>query len=255
MKIKGMISLVVLGMLTVANASFATETTPAEKTVSAVSTLIQSYKSGNVQQGAQTAIDTMVKSGAELLREKGYAGDAARFSRQWKIMKQTAAMDLGDHAPLSQWLADYYEVLAQRFGEAILKQLHLDDLLTLNYAIPVVFHPAGKKNSQTTWDLTEYRKHFVPFAGVVSYWVAFGVCTYASTHIDGGSGVKQYCGQIAGLLRKGMIMYPAPKLSDWVYGTANRKKANYFNIYGYRRSPLVKKDVEFLNEVLDQYSN
>lgn len=249
MKIKGLIVAVVfcINAVSLANAN---QSTPAEQSVNAIKSLVSSYKQGDVKQGVDSAMDALVKKGVDLLRANGFKQDAQRFSHSWKAMGGARVLDLGDHQPLNQWMADYYEVLSQRFGENLLKQLHLDDVLILNYSIPVVFKPNGNKKTNEAWDITEYRKHFVPFSGVVSYWVSLGVCMYAGAQ-TGNAQISDNCTQIADLIRKGMVMYPAPKLSDWIYEKATRKHSVIY-IYGSR--VIEKKDLEFLNEVLEQYN-
>lgn len=252
MKIKGLIVLGVVFSLTATTQVSAHERSAAEQSVDSIKKLITSYRNGDVKQGVENALNRMVSTGVDMLRAKGYKQDAQRFSHSWQAMNVSRALDLGDHEPLNAWMANYYEVLAQRFGEGILKQLHLDDVLTLNYAIPVVFKPNGStKGAMTeTWDMTEYRKHFVPFSGIVTYWTSLGVCMYAAAQ-TGATALSENCGQIANLLSKGMVMYPAPKLSDWIFAQATHKTSSY----GMSASRVLeKKDLEFLNEVLDQYN-
>lgn len=249
MKIKGMI-VAVLFFVNALSLAQANQSTPTEQSVNAIKNLVSSYKKGDVKQGVEMAMNALVKKGVDLLRAKGFKQDAQRFSHSWKAMRAAHALDIGDHQPLNQWMADYYEVLAQRFGENLLKQLHLDDVLVLNYTIPVVFKPNGNAKANQTWDIVEYRKHFVPFSGIVSYWVSLGVCMYASAQ-TGNTQLSENCTQIAGLIRKGMVMYPAPKLSDWIYEKATHKNSM---IYIYGSAVVQKKDLEFLNEVLEQYN-
>lgn len=79
--------------------------------------------------------------------------------------------DIGDHKPLSLWLARMYERLATKFGPAITQAMHLNDLNVINFGIPVAFNPG---NSEI--DREEYARHFVPLSGIFTYWILLGIC-------------------------------------------------------------------------------
>jgi hypothetical protein len=79
--------------------------------------------------------------------------------------------DLGDHKPLSIWLANMYTRLSAKFGQVLTQAMHLDDLNIINFALPVVFYP-----DHFEIDQYEYARHFVPLSGVFTYWVLLGIC-------------------------------------------------------------------------------
>lgn len=88
-----------------------------------------------------------------------------------QLSESRFAEDIGDHKPLSLWLARMYERLSGKFGPAITQAMHLNDLNIINFAIPVVFNPS---NSEI--DREEYARHFVPLSGTFTYWILLGIC-------------------------------------------------------------------------------
>jgi hypothetical protein len=54
--------------------------------------------------------------------------------------------DMGDHTPLSLWLAIVTDLLQLTLGPQVMEWTHLDDLRIMNYAIPVVFHPQASSD-------------------------------------------------------------------------------------------------------------
>ena len=55
--------------------------------------------------------------------------------------------DLGDHPPAILWLAQFHDLLMEYTG-GLARQIRLiNDINTLNYALPVVFAPNGSWQS------------------------------------------------------------------------------------------------------------
>lgn len=125
--------------------------------------------------------------------------------------------DVGDHPPLSDWLSIWYSTLVIVLGQRTVELLHLDDINILNYTIPVVFQPCGDKRfpPPVPWGGEEYSKHFCPFSGVVAYWVSYAACVGATW---GAGAVGLICVPICEVIKKGVVRYIAPPLSDRVYG-------------------------------------
>lgn len=125
--------------------------------------------------------------------------------------------DVGDHPPLSQWIADWYERLEDMLGQRTCELLHLDDIKIVNYTVPVVFQICGDKRFPPApvvfWGADEYKLHFVPFGGVLGYWGTWGACT-AMTF---GAGVALACTPIAMLVEKAVVEFVAPPISDKLY--------------------------------------
>ena len=85
---------------------------------------------------------------------------------------------------------------------------HLDDIKIVNYAVPVAFDPCNPE-----WDQPEYKLHFVPLAGVATYWAVWGGCMAGTT----GAGYSVICTPVATYTEKYVVRYPAPKASDRIY--------------------------------------
>lgn len=164
------------------------------------------------------AVDNLVQTGLRAMSEKGYGHEAARFDGEWQhtyknYFSKMGAMDIGDHKPWSEWLVLFYDALEVMIGHEACVRMHLDDIWVFNYAIPVVFHPTNHE-----WDMLEYQKHFVPFAGSCAYWLSYTACAI----ITWGSGaIMMVCTPIGEAIEWTMVTFVAPGLSDRVYKRAN----------------------------------
>lgn len=163
------------------------------------------------------------------LRLHGHADACNKIKDEWqggmRARYRWAVVDtegLGDHAPLSIWLAGVYLMLERYLGTAVLEALHLDDINIFNYAVPVVRDPhegaAWCQELPTTPCREEYREHFVPLAGVASYWIAWGTCTGATW---GMGAVTMLCSPVGMLTEKVVVVYVGPRLSDRVWDKSN----------------------------------
>jgi hypothetical protein len=132
-----------------------------------------------------------------------------------------AFTDLGDHAPLFKWLDAYMDKMASKYGSVILSLPIVADLRMLNYAIPVVFSPRGSWQQSGVDSRIEYRKHFIPFANLVTYYAANYGCVYFAKKYQVPM-AKQICGKVADKLKFAMGRYIAPVVSDWIFKAANR---------------------------------
>jgi len=180
------------------------------------------------------SIARMVKLAVWTLNRKGYHNEARELSEQYENLYTHAVyyyamdihpVDLGDHAPLSQWLADWYVKLESMLSPLIMRLTKLEHIKIINYSIPVVFSPNGKNGD--TWDMLEYRRHFAGtrtkllypltehdgLAGVVAYWTTWGVCMGASF----GTLWVFVCSPIGELSDFAIGKWVAPPISDLVY--------------------------------------
>ena len=176
-----------------------------------------------LQTKTQVGLDILVRQGLEALRNHGHQSLANELEVQWQQERQRLAsqiniFDLGDHRPLSRWLARFDEILRSKLGDQVMGMLNLDDVNDLNYAIPVVFQPRGDRRNQDRWDQAEYRNHFVPFATIVTYWTSLFACKYATRAYPQ---YGRFCSLAAAIARNGMKVAIAPKLSDNIYNAAN----------------------------------
>lgn len=197
--------------------SFAAFASPAsDATVKETKNIVKQLKNGKFAESTQKALNALVRRGVQELNEQGFENEAAQYSTQWETQFAKILLsnrDLGDHEPMSQWLTNFYNDLERILGKKICHLLSLDDIFIFNYSIPVVFHPNGY--NYDTWDKAEYQKHFVPFAGAVTYWAAQIACTALGAGIDG-----IICSVAAIIPRKVVEKWVAPHVSNYVYNKA-----------------------------------
>jgi hypothetical protein len=178
------------------------------------SAVVADFQSGIVAASAQNGLNVMVARGIEILREIGENQLANQFESEWntQFSHDLISHELGDHAPLSLWLANYYSVLSVK-TDGIIKAVPLvQDINTMNYALGVVLRPNGAWRTYTDYDRIEYRKHFIPMADILTYWSSLELCKYYVKGME-----KQLCGKGATELETLMGRYVAPQLSDYVW--------------------------------------
>jgi hypothetical protein len=195
------------------------------------------FETGFWQNVTMKILDTMVNEGVENLQTVGEVDLSQQMQKEWQdLYVQTLATldtarnsssgelgtyDLGDHAPLFQWLENYTEILNQKTRGIAGKIELISDLTTLNYALPIVFQPAGSWRAgyaDRAW--VEYRLHFIPFANIMTYWGAYEGCKYEATK-NGYTSLKNICDKVADKLDFWMGRYLAPRISDFVFKEAN----------------------------------
>ena len=183
---------------------------------------LQAVVSFDLESVTQNTLNTLVAQGNQTLAENGYVQEAQQYQSEWDnhyaaYFTSFEIFDVGDHQPLNAWLADYYKKLQNKLGDPILRLVHLDDLNTMNYAIPVVFQPKGDKRNGDHWDSVEYSRHFVPFVSIVGYWAAYVGCRAAT---KAHPALKRFCGTAATTVKTLVKSTVAPKLSKVVYQKA-----------------------------------
>jgi len=159
----------------------------------------------------ERALNALIETGASVLKDKGFEEDANQMRAEWFLLTRRGVglFDLGDHAPLNQWLAKTYAKLESKLGAKVMTFFRLDDIKIFNYAIPVVFSPSK-------WSMDEYRLHFVPFSSAVAYWISRLSCSLITT-----GWINWLCGTIAELPRYAVGKWIAPGLSDKIHKMAN----------------------------------
>lgn len=127
--------------------------------------------------------------------------------------------DIGDHAPLSHWLAETYDKIEASLGVGTCKLLHISDIKTFNFAIPVVFRPCSFPMDAVTIDREhEYRNHFCKggvYYGLipVTLWWTISIGCWTGT-----SGVGSFlCAIAASSAEAFMGDVIGPRLSDDIY--------------------------------------
>lgn len=203
---------------------------------------------GHYQVGA--ALNQIVATATRLLKDRGLDSDAAGLNADWAHMQELYFQpnsplrldDMGDHDPLSQWLANLYDKLLALLGQKVMDMTHLSDIKVFNFATPVVFHPKAsekwcvetlKEHPEDTC-IAEYRRHFAgtrwqrvddPFAKslhdglipVICYWLAWGACEAATW----GTGWFIICTPIGDVCEVLAERYLAPPMSDKIFNRAN----------------------------------
>lgn len=175
------------------------------------------------------AMDNLFRLACFELRLTGHGDTADQVCRDWNnqfrgmILRAGRGEEaLGDHSPLSPWLAVTCITLKQLLGDFTYQALHLDDLEILNFGLPVTFDPHADSvwcnEEPQTPCRDEYREHSSLVQGVVSYWLAWGVCTGATW---GAGAITFVCTPVGMVAEKVMLKTAAPKISDRVWDHYN----------------------------------
>lgn len=178
---------------------------------------------GLVSNVAKKGLDIMVAQGVERLRDAGEIDLADQYQREWtqqisvSLSSHLSSFELGDFDPLSPWLDGFYNTLYKK-THGIVKGIRVvHDIYKANFALAVVLKPNGKWRKNTDYDRIEYRKHFIPFADIMTYWVTLEACNYYLSKYD------NFCGDAADLLEHYMGRWVAPRLSDSVFAMTCQK--------------------------------
>jgi hypothetical protein len=186
--------------------------------------IINAFQTAELSISTQTGMNVMVARGISFLREVGENTLADQFESEWNnqfsdylIIQHFNGFELGDHDPLSPWLANFYVTLWDKTGGMIRAVQLIQDINTLNYAMGVVLRPNGKwRTASVDADRIEYRKHFIPMADIITYWSTLELCKYYVKTKSLGS-MGNLCGDGATELEKLMGQHVAPDASDWVF--------------------------------------
>ncbi len=183
---------------------------------------------------AQQSMEYAIRELANDLQARDDASMAEELLSQWEVASAQfhqqnfgilSNKDLGDHPAQFVWLEDFLQKMATKYGEIIFTLPFVQDIRTINFAIPVVFAPkgawrvnAGLNNQE---DKIEYRKHFIPFSNIVTYYASYYGCVYV-VQKQGMDNLKKLCKQAAEKLKFVMGRYIAPKISDWVFNASHQ---------------------------------
>jgi hypothetical protein len=183
--------------------------------------VIRSLKEGHFEQDTQTVLNELVHRGLQSLRDHGFSSDASLYELDWTqhysdFLLRSASRNLGDHRPLSQWLTRFHEDLEAKIGKIACRFSRLHDIKILNFAIPVVFDPSGYA---ANLGAREYQKHFVPFAGTVTFWSSNISCR-AALPLPASIG----CGPASEVAQFFVENWVAPGVSDKIYQQAQTQR-------------------------------
>lgn len=185
-----------------------------------------------IAQKTDVTIGQIVNRGLSSLRDQGFDSEADKYESDYyttyegfvtKMVQDTR--HIGDHAPLLAFLTTLYNSLEKNVcggNVQLCKALHLTDIKTINYAIPVVFHPC-------TFDLNglnvdreaEYRRHFAQdddanalygLMPVILYWGIEGACIFGTSGIG-----AILCGIAAAGAEHLVARTLAPNIADRIF--------------------------------------
>lgn len=208
--------------ITVTALSFALQTYPMT-TMGFTKNLKKEITEGRLLVNSQRALGQLIKVAVGELNEKKEYEAARSLQFQWDniyfhLYLQAEGRDIGDHSPLSKWLAEKYDVLELVLGLDIMRATRLIDLKTFNYTPPVVFNPCTFDMDSVTIDrIDEYRNHFsygevyTGLVPVTTYWLAYSVTVFGST------GAFVYFAGLIGMASERIMMLFAPRLSDNIF--------------------------------------
>lgn len=164
-------------------------------------------KLGRLTERTKLALDAIVYYAIFNLKMKGTEESlkqAETIKEEWE--HRFKYRDLGDHEPVSQWLAEKYSVLEFILGTSVMRATRLEDLKIINYAIPVIFKCVDNV------DEYEFYLHEQPFLGTVSYWSSFWTCV----GFTWGTGAL-YCGPLSKGVEWLVETMAAPRLNSFLW--------------------------------------
>lgn len=173
---------------------------------------------------ADETLDAALKLAVVKLREKDAGALASRIESEWNTTYKGMLTfrvglygDIGDHAPLIQWIEDIYDALEKALTLEFCLASHLADIKSLNLCIPIVFSPQTfPLDGVKTPRKYEYRAHFAK--GLV-YYGLFPVVVYWAVNAGSGNpfiamASEWFAGNVVG-----------PPLSDWIFNqTTNERR-------------------------------
>jgi hypothetical protein len=142
-------------------------------------------KNGRLAKRTDAALDALIRLSAYKLKRIGKVTEANKLLKEWEdqwsgeiVRLSMVKRGIGDHKPLSEWLAQKYAMLEFLLGKPACQALRITDIHVINFAIPVVISCVDNVSQD------EYYAHFVEdilggykgLGPVVSYWVSFFSC-------------------------------------------------------------------------------
>ncbi len=170
-------------------------------------------------------ISLILMAGTAKLRAEGFTEEALDVEETWTMGWEpylTSNSAIGDHAPLSVYLAEVCLIFESLLGREAYEALHLDDLEILNFGLVVALEPdqasAWCQETQEASCSLDYSLHAVPVLGVCAYWLAWGACTGATW---GMGAVTLICTPIGMVSEKAMLELFAPRIAARIWDRRN----------------------------------
>jgi len=184
-----------------------------ERTTSQAKRFRKKIESGKLRQETDNALDAIIRLASYKLHKDGYESLSQKLINEWESQWKgyLTRRDITDHAPLSEWLHEKTDMLEFILGKDIMHALRLDDLITINFCIPVIFSCIDDVS------LEEYGFHFIGdgkngyrgLGPVLSYWGSFFTCV----GLTWGTGFM-FCAPIAMGVELIVKLGVAPKLNE-----------------------------------------
>jgi hypothetical protein len=177
------------------------------------------------------ALNILLRAACFHARALGHGDDVEGVCSDWEYYwlptleaSAKSGKGIGDHKPLSDWLAAATVILyaALKDYPLVIEMLRLEDLVIFNYGIPVFFDP----HASAEWCLElpdvpcrdEYREHGERVISSTSYWIAWGSCVGATW---GAGAIGMICSPVGTLTEKVVLATVAPKISYRIWDRAN----------------------------------
>lgn len=185
------------------------------------------YGLTSIAEKTDFAIEQIITRSVAALRDQDFDDDADKIEKEFVpfknyLSRSFGSRDIGDHDPLILWLAVVYEGIELKLGVEVCKALHISDIKTLNFCIPIVFKPCTFPMGLVAISRQEeYKNHFAKglvyygLIPVITYWAIDIGCLAATS----GAG-SFLCGLGATLGERLMGNRLAPRLSDLVFTRA-----------------------------------
>lgn len=176
-------------------------------------TLRNDIEHGLLLKRTDEAINNLLSTAVGELKQRGFQSLADSIMADWNSryrgfileadMYQAMGRNIGDH-PGIQWMLTVHSKIESAIGVELCHTLRLHDIWTLAHVIPVVIHCVDNV------DLVEYSLHFIPFVGILGYWISVGVCMGATL---GTAGIGLGCSLIGMAVERILERFIAPPLA------------------------------------------
>jgi hypothetical protein len=155
------------------------------------------------------------------------------FEYQWDGFKGFVTRDFedvegrhqGDHQAALQFLVNIYLKSCQLIGKPATIALHISDLASLSWGIPVTFHPKTFSiNPSGEPRIQDYRDHFNLDSGADGLYGVAPIVLYWSVDLAITASTTGFAALLAGPIASACEFVfgktLGPKLSDWIYTKA-----------------------------------
>lgn len=144
----------------------------------------EDIRQGKMPKLVDKAIEAVIRLAAHKLRRDGMREEAnylnTEFDLYWNGYLERDARKMTDYPPLSTWLDEKYKWLEQKLSFEVVHALRIDDLVTFNSGIPVVFVCRGNVSEQEYWLHFVKDEKFRGLGPTTLFWVSQITCCGAT---------------------------------------------------------------------------